>query len=141
MNDYAFGVIPVYKDDKRYKFLLVKCRSGHWSFPKGHPNTGESEVDAARRELEEETGINDVQLFPNVSFSENYVIVANGATVHKTVKFFLGRTNTLEASILDSDEISEIGWEYFDEAFVKITYPSHKQILLDVMKYLSENPL
>ena len=45
------------------KVLLLRHSStssrggGHWDFPKGHIDEGESEIQTALRELEEETGI------------------------------------------------------------------------------------
>lgn len=37
--------------------LLVKGRTGIWSFPKGHSRRGETSWECASREIEEETGI------------------------------------------------------------------------------------
>jgi bis(5'-nucleosidyl)-tetraphosphatase len=140
MNDYAFGVIPVYRKDGKDMFLLIKCRSGHWGFPKGHPKQGETETGTALRELEEETGIKKVKLFEEVSFTENYVTVVDGETLHKMSKFFLGKVETMDTDVQDHEEIGGIAWEYFDQAFVKITHASSKQILLDVEKHLQQNP-
>ena len=45
------------------KVLLLRHSSissrggGHWDFPKGHIDDGETEIQTALRELEEETGI------------------------------------------------------------------------------------
>ena len=39
------------------ELLFIKHRHGtHWSFPKGHMEEGESEVQTALREVKEETG-------------------------------------------------------------------------------------
>ena len=37
-------------------FLLIQHQAGHWAFPKGHANPGESPAETARREFAEETG-------------------------------------------------------------------------------------
>ena len=41
--------------------LLVKHNKGHWDFPKGHVEEGETEKQTALREVKEETNI-DVQI-------------------------------------------------------------------------------
>jgi 8-oxo-dGTP pyrophosphatase MutT (NUDIX family) len=43
------------------KYALVQGRyTGKWSFPKGHSNKGEEPYDCVRREVYEETGINNL---------------------------------------------------------------------------------
>lgn len=41
------------------EYLTVKSKAfGHWGFPKGHVEEGESEQESAKREVLEETGLN-----------------------------------------------------------------------------------
>ncbi|MDZ4384915.1 MAG: NUDIX domain-containing protein, partial [Candidatus Moranbacteria bacterium] len=44
------------------EFLLLHYPSGHWDFPKGHIESGETEEGTLRREVEEETGLKDLKL-------------------------------------------------------------------------------
>jgi ADP-ribose pyrophosphatase len=43
-------------------YLLMSNRKGYWEFPKGHVDQGETEEEAAIREVREETGLNDVKI-------------------------------------------------------------------------------
>lgn len=43
------------------KFLLLHYASGHWDFPKGNVEAGETEVETVKREIFEETGITDIR--------------------------------------------------------------------------------
>ncbi|OGD39010.1 hypothetical protein A2907_00835 [Candidatus Azambacteria bacterium RIFCSPLOWO2_01_FULL_37_9] len=57
MREKSYGVVPVFKIGDTHLFLVVKGQlSQSWSFPKGHANEGESEMETAQRELEEEKG-------------------------------------------------------------------------------------
>ena len=47
---------------------------GHWDFPKGHVDKGETEIETATRELEEETGIKNIILLDNFRKTINYKI-------------------------------------------------------------------
>lgn len=52
------GVLPYRVQNGQKEFLLVlQTASGCWSFPKGHIEAGESDAQAAARELYEETGL------------------------------------------------------------------------------------
>ena len=59
----VFGAILRYKNPNTRitKYALVQGRyTGKWSFPKGHSNKGEEPYDCVRREVYEETGINNL---------------------------------------------------------------------------------
>jgi len=58
----AAGVIVFRRQGRRALYLLLQHMRGHWAFPKGHIETGETSVDAARREVLEETGISRIRL-------------------------------------------------------------------------------
>ncbi len=49
-HDASFGIVPVHERDGVRRFLLIQHLGGHWGFPKGHPEKGESPVETARRE-------------------------------------------------------------------------------------------
>jgi 8-oxo-dGTP pyrophosphatase MutT (NUDIX family) len=78
--------------------LLVKGRhSGKWSFPKGHPNKGETEFEAAARETMEETGL---RLSP---FFDRIVHLATGT-------YYIVNTPELDACPSDQNEVIDIRW-------------------------------
>ena len=49
------------------KVLLVRHNKGHWDFPKGHVEPGETEEQTAKREVKEETNI-DVEINTNFRY-------------------------------------------------------------------------
>jgi bis(5'-nucleosidyl)-tetraphosphatase len=69
------GAVVFRKTDKGIKYLLLKYRNGHWDFPKGHIENGETEEETMRREVREETGIDDLKIVPG--FIENFRYVRN----------------------------------------------------------------
>jgi bis(5'-nucleosidyl)-tetraphosphatase len=64
----VYGAI-LYTKDKitdELLYVLVQGRyTGKWSFPKGHINNGELPIQCALREIEEETGINNLLSISN----------------------------------------------------------------------------
>ena len=51
------GVIPFRQNGDKREFLILLQTNSCWSFPKGHMEAGETEIQTAQRELFEETGI------------------------------------------------------------------------------------
>jgi bis(5'-nucleosidyl)-tetraphosphatase len=129
--EQSFGVIPFYRKGQRVYFLLVQHNSGHWSFPKGHPEAGETEVDTARRELCEETGICDVALRAEPALEEEYTKPAwedAQRTATKRVRYFLGEVRNPQVR-LQRAEIQDYCWAPYEEAREILTYESSRRLL------------
>jgi len=54
------GVVVVRADADRWRYLLLRAYN-YWDFPKGLVEPGETPLDGARREVEEETEIRDLE--------------------------------------------------------------------------------
>ncbi|MCS7055204.1 MAG: NUDIX domain-containing protein [Thermoflexales bacterium] len=130
-TERSFGVIPVYRKDGQTYFLLIRHNSGHWAFPKGHAEPGESEMETAQRELWEETGIRDVTIYPQPVFEERYTRSAASdphQTVAKTVRYFLGIVRDPRVR-LQAAEVQDYRWATLDEARATITYETGRRLV------------
>ncbi|NJO43512.1 MAG: NUDIX domain-containing protein [Cyanobacteria bacterium CRU_2_1] len=135
-QDQAFGIVPILRHKDGDRFLLIQHLAGHWGFPKGHAETGESAVVAACRELEEETGIRGYQLLEQVSFSEHYRFIKDDKTIEKTVTYFLAVVQSKEV-VCQAIEIKDYVWATFDVAIGRITFDQARQVLIQVNQYLT----
>jgi len=131
MKDYSFGVIPIYKKDSEVCFLMICHNAGHWSFPKGHKENDESDIEVAMRELREETGITKCQLLTDQQFIERYSWTREDTVVDKTVKYFVGLVDTKVAKIQKS-EIQDYRWVNYDDALKLATYSEAQKIIKEV---------
>ena len=116
-------------------FLLLDY-GRHWEYPKGHVDKGESDLDAAIRELTEETGIADARVIPDFRHEMVYFFRDRKKTlVRKTVVFFLAETQT--RNIVLSDE--HVGFEFlsFERAMQRLTFPGAKQVLQSAHDFLA----
>lgn len=110
------------------EILLIKhINSGHWSFPKGHIEKGETEEQTARREIKEETGI-DVVL--DTTFRET-VRYCPKKDVDKEVVYFLGKPKQFEI-IPQAEEISDARWVEINRAQSILTYDNDKIVVSKV---------
>lgn len=58
--------------DEAGDVLMLRHASGHWVFPKGHVEAGETEIEAALREVREEAGV-EAECSSDVCWHTSYV--------------------------------------------------------------------
>lgn len=81
---------PLSKSTPRLEFLLMK-HSERWDLPKGHLDLSESKMQAAIRELWEETGIPEdfIQIDPDFAYTSQYWVNYDGVKRLKELTIFL----------------------------------------------------
>src|SRR5437773_2248476 len=84
----AGGVVFRRGPDGQVRFLLIRDSYKNWGFPKGHLEPAEPPADAARREVTEETGLQDLVLHGPIKVIDWYFRF-RGKTIHKYCHFFL----------------------------------------------------
>lgn len=136
----SYGCIPVRGEKGTREVLLVMHHEKKaWGFPKGGRDAGESEVEAALRELREETGLASCELVPDVSFADAYHAEWKGEPYFKEVLFFLCHAPlSHEPAPEQGTEIAEALWFSFSHAYARITYDAQKRILKQVAVFLDE---
>jgi 8-oxo-dGTP pyrophosphatase MutT (NUDIX family) len=139
--ELSYGVIPIYRSDNNLKFLLIQGKdTNDWSFPKGHLEPNEKPAQTALRELREETGINKVELIPDLSFRDEYEYKEKGQSFSKAVILFVGFVDDLNISI-QPEEIESYQWVNYDQAISILSFDSQKNILKKVLEFLSKKGL
>lgn len=58
--EYSCGAVVFTRENGHILFAIVQEQSGAYSFPKGHMESNETEMETAHREILEETGLNPV---------------------------------------------------------------------------------
>ena len=111
----AAGAV-VFRRTERGPRLLVLRAYKNWDFPKGTIEPGESELDAAKRETAEETGLADLE-FPFGDEHQDTLAYSGG----KVARYFLAETDkgVIELPVsaeLGRPEHHEWRWVSFDEA-------------------------
>ena len=141
------GAVIFRESKKRREYLLLHHQShdnkrasrpvstGHWSFPKGHVEKGETTADTVRREVKEETGITGLAFVPAFKETIRYFVNYDGQKRLKFVAFFLAQTS--EKNIMISFEHQGFAWLSYEEALKTITYPSDKKVLKAAEAFLS----
>jgi bis(5'-nucleosidyl)-tetraphosphatase len=100
----AAGILLMTGSPDSVEFLLMRHPT-RWDLPKGHCDAGESFLETALRETEEETGIaaNAIEIDPNFEFDLFYQVQYSnmGDQIYeKQVRYFLGFLNQKPELIL-----------------------------------------
>lgn len=138
-HDAAYGVIPVKKKEGVWYFLLVKHIIGPWGFPGGHRHIGENEIEAARRELWEETGINECFIKTDKKYIADFFFNREEQRVNKKNAYFLGFPEEGQEINIPAefrDEIVEGAWFTAEEIKNKIGRPALIKLVSEVIKDL-----
>ena len=132
----AGAVLYGYFTNSERKFLLLHYTSGHWDFPKGHIEEGETDVEAVIREVFEETGISDLRLIEGFIQHVYYNYRRDGNLVQKKVSFYLAQTLTRNIKL--STEHQDFLWAEYPLALEILTYKSSRNILITANKFVKE---
>lgn len=148
-REKSAGAIIYRKEDGKTYFLLLHYPSGHWEFPKGHIEQAESEEETVKREIEEETGINDIRIIPGFkkyikyffrqykeNVSEKDRRAGKTPWVFKLVVFFIAETAQKEIKI--SPEHKGFLWLPIKEAIKKTTFVNSKKLLREVNDFITK---
>ena len=133
--EHSAGFVVVHRGADGDRYLLVNQVS-HWSFPKGHIEEGETPIEAARRELFEETALSDISIIPGFEFKEEYVFKREGMPTHKTNVFFLAAVPSMTGLKPQDGEIAECGFFPEADALALLAFPESQKILLEAVAAL-----
>jgi bis(5'-nucleosidyl)-tetraphosphatase len=134
------GIIIVRQEGEQTYFLLLEyprasnSADTYWDLPKGHLEKGEKEIDAAKREAKEETGLTDIEIIDGFKEWIKYSFRAEGKFTTKVVTFFIALTHEKKVSI--SYEHTSYTWLPYDKALETLTYDNAKGILIKARGFL-----
>lgn len=145
------GMIPYIKEGGEIKFLLIKSSNpkfGGWGFPKGHLDSGETGLDAAIRETQEETGLDIPNVDPDFKETIQYLVRYDYTTqpptklpkpAPKFVVYFLGESPSKNVRFKPNPETGitehdEFAWLTFEGALDYL--PHNKKLLKKANQHL-----
>lgn len=131
------GGVVIRRAGHEHLFLLIRDSYGNWGFPKGHVEPGELPEDAARREVLEETGLEDVRLRAAIHTIDWYFRF-RGRLVHKVCHFFLMETDDGRTSPQRDEGITACRWESYDTAVSLVSYENAREVLRRAHGLLAE---
>ncbi len=115
------GVVVLRRTDQSCRYLLLRVYN-YWDFPKGIVESGETPLETARREVQEETGISQLDFHWGEIFKETRPYGAG-----KIARFYVAQTGQHQVELPIS---AELGRPEHHE-FRWVTYPEGRAILTE----------
>lgn len=128
------GAVVFLRQSGKIRYLLIKYGWGHWEFPRGLIEKGESLEETARREIKEETGIEDIKFIPGFREWIKFFFKLKGKNVMKIATFLLAETQTRKVKL--SFEHKDWAWLEYRNALERLTYENSREILKRAHKFL-----
>jgi 8-oxo-dGTP pyrophosphatase MutT (NUDIX family) len=128
VEEHSAGGVIFRRSAEGPLYLVIRDSYRNWGFPKGHVEEGESEVDAARREVGEETGL-DHLVYHAPALEIDWFFRFRGRLIHKTCAFFVFESPDGEAAPQIEEGISACRWLPFDEALRVLSYANAREVL------------
>jgi len=121
------GVVVVSRPDDDWRVLLLRVYN-YWDCPKGVVEPGEDPLAAARREVREETTLDDLDFHWGDDFFETAPYSGN-----KVARYYLAGSEHMRVELpvnpaLGRPEHHEFRWARFDDA-VKLVVPRISDVL------------
>jgi 8-oxo-dGTP pyrophosphatase MutT (NUDIX family) len=123
-TESAGGVVV----NKKGRVLVVSQHGTSWSLPKGHIDPGETKLQAAIREIEEESGIRRLTLVKDLGFYSRYKLGLGSKEDMgelKTLHMFLFTTDEERFKPVHADH-PEVRWVRPDDVEALLTHPKDK---------------
>lgn len=133
-DDKSLGAVVVARNNGSPVVAMISPKTStsalYWVFPKGHPYSGESDVEGAIREVREETGIDvSAAIFADFFYDESYTFVGRlhadrwskhsafpdeslrpAAIAHKSVRFYLAVIEEPAQFAIQEAEVADAKW-------------------------------
>lgn len=131
------GVITFRKKDNHPEYLVLHYNpGGHWDFPKGKMEQGETKKETALRELHEETGLT-ASIDEGFLQESAYMTTLGQEQCFKTVYFFVGCADDGDVKL--SHEHQDYTWLPYEQAYKKLTYDDSRELLEKAHHYIMKH--
>lgn len=112
----------------RALFLIIRDSYKNWGFPKGHLEVDEPPELAALREVQEETGLDDLALRGEIDTIDWYFRF-RGRLIHKVCHFYLMESASANTSPQREEGITACRWAPMADAMQSISYANARTVL------------
>jgi len=128
------SVLYILDTNFNVNYLILNYSYGHWDFPKGNIENGESELDTIKREIMEETGITDINFIDDFRQQISYRYKKKFKLVNKLVIYYIVETKSNKV-VLSFEHVNFV-WLNYNDALNRLSFDNSKKILKNANEFL-----
>ena len=137
-TEKSAGAIIYYADEKGPKFLLLKYKT-YWGFAKGIIEAEEGIEETMKREVKEETGLDNLEIIPGFRYVQRWFFRAEGRLVSKEAIFLLVKVTEEQASkVKISFEHEDFKWLSYEKALSYIKIKNNKEMIKSAYDFVKK---
>lgn len=114
--------------------ILRRKQEGTWVLPKGKMEPGETLIQTALREVQEETGLTELRIIREIGLVR-YIFLwrPDNVNYNKTVHYFLMHINGTEQKMKLEPDFSTHAWEEPSKALKMLTFENDRRIVRSIV--------
>lgn len=124
----AGGVLCQSRGGSPWVALIVAGSGTRWQLPKGWLEDRETPQEAARREVQEETGLTG-RILEDLGAIDYWFYADRNTRVHKFVSFYLMAYESGDIADYDTSEVDGALWLPMEEAVARVSFESERDVL------------
>mgnify|MGYP001570236117 CR=1 FL=1 len=134
VDSYSAGGVVL---NSKGQVLVVNQDGDSWSLPKGHIESGENQVEAAKREIKEESGITELEFVKELGSYQRFRVIdgVEDKNHRKNITMFLFKTNQMELKPIDPEN-PEARWVDKDKVIELLSFTKDKEFFGNVLNTL-----
>ena len=136
----AGGVVFRRDKNNQVEILLAQDTKDRWTIPKGHIEPGETPRQTAEREIQEETGLKEMDILNHLGKTQ-FRYRRQNSLVLMTMHVFLVRAKGDTNKLVKEEWMNGLKWFPFNEALDKIEYEGIEKLILLGSKEIRQGKL
>ncbi len=141
VRETTAGGVVFRRDDKGgVEILLAQDAKDRWTIPKGHIEPGETPRQTAEREINEETGLQEMKVLNHLGKTQ-FRYRRQNSLILMTMHVFLVKALGDSDHLVKEEWMNGISWFKFNEALDKIEYEGIEKLMLLAMKQIRQDKL
>lgn len=133
VKEETAGGIVFRRTNGKVQFLMIRDAKKRWTIPKGHVEKGEKIPETARREVQEETGLKELEVFDYLGKIQ-FQYRREDSLILMTQHNYLVKAHGDTQKVKKEDWMTDVRWMDANDALEEVEYEQLYKLFLIALK-------